>query len=145
MKKRFVASALAPIMLISCLVFAQEKITVVAPTSEAAEGLDLNAVAELFKDSKDLEAFEKALNDPEVGINNLDLDENGEVDFIRVVEEIADDTHVIILQVPLGKDEFQDVATIEVEREGNDKYNMQIHGDEVIYGVDYYVAPSDVY
>ena len=39
------------------------------------------AVAELFKDSKDLEAFEKALNDSEVGINNLDLDEDGEVDF----------------------------------------------------------------
>ncbi len=62
---------------------AQEEITVVAPTSEAAEGLDLKAVSELFKDSENLEEFEKALNDPEVGINNLDLDENGEVDFIR--------------------------------------------------------------
>ena len=121
-----------------------EKVTIVAPTSEAAEGLDLNAVSELFKDSKNLEEFEKALNDPETGVNNLDLDENGEVDFIRVVEETADDTRVIILQVPLGKDEFQDVATIEVEKSGDEEYNMQIHGNEDIYGVDYYVAPTVV-
>ena len=56
---------------------AQEDVTVVAPTSEAAEGLDLKAVSALFQDSKNLESFEKALNDPEVGVNNLDLDDNG--------------------------------------------------------------------
>jgi len=67
---------------------AQQGITIIAPTSEAAESLDLNLVAEIFKDSPTLEDFEKALNDPEQGINNLDLDENGEVDFIRVVEEV---------------------------------------------------------
>ena len=128
-----------------CLVFAQEDVTIVAPTSEAAEGLDLKAVSALFKDSKNLTAFEKALNDPELGINNLDLDDDGEVDFIRVVEEVADDTHVIILQVPLAENEFQDVATIEVEKSGEDEYNMQIHGDEVIYGVDYFVAPASVH
>jgi hypothetical protein len=125
--------------------YAQEKVTIVAPTSEAADGLDLKAVSELFKDSKNLEEFEKALNDPELGVNNLDLDENGEVDFIRVVEEVADDIHVIILQVPLGENEFQDVATIEIEKTGSEEYNMQIHGNEIIYGPDYYVVPAYVY
>lgn len=128
----------------SCLTFAQEDVTVVSQTSEAAEGLDLQAVSELFKDSEDLESFEKALNDSETGINNLDLDENGEVDFIRVVEEMADETHVIILQVPLGEDEFQDVATIEVEKTGDESYNMQVHGNEDLYGPDYYVASTVV-
>ncbi|MCG8603485.1 hypothetical protein MJD09_00585 [bacterium] len=127
------------------LVFGQEEITVVTPTSEAAEGLDLQAVAELFKDSENLEAFEKSLNDPKVGINNLDLDENDEVDFIRIVEEVADDTHVIILQVPLGENEFQDMATIEVEKTEDEAYNLQVHGNEHIYGVDYYVAPTVVH
>lgn len=122
-----------------------EDVTIVAPTSEAAEGLDLKAVCELFKDSENLEEFEKALNDPETGLNNLDLDDNGEVDFVRVVEEAADETRVIILQVPLGEDEFQDVATIEVEKTGDEEYNMQIHGNEDIYGVDYYVAPTVVH
>jgi len=132
-------------LLVSCAVLGQEKVSVAASNSEAAEGLDLGAVAELFKDSKNLEEFEKALNDPDTGINNLDLDDNGEVDFIRVVEEVGGDTHLIILQVPLAKDEFQDVATIEIEKTAADKYNMQVSGNEVIYGVNYYVAPAPAY
>ncbi|MFQ5604678.1 MAG: hypothetical protein ACE5HS_15515 [bacterium] len=124
---------------------AQEDVTIVAPTSEAAEGLDLKAVSELFKDAENLEEFEKNLNDSELGINNLDLDEDGNVDFIRVVEEVAENTHVIILQVPLAEDEFQDVATIEVEKTDDKDYNLQVHGNEMIYGVDYYVAPTVVH
>jgi len=126
------------------LVYAQET-TIVAAASEAAEGLDLQAVGELFKEAEDLEAFEKALNDPDVGVNNLDLDDNGEVDYICVVDQVYDDTHVIILQVPLGEDDYQDVATIEVEKTDDDEYNMQVHGNEDIYGEDYYVAPSVVH
>jgi hypothetical protein len=145
MKPRFVASAVLVSLLVSCLVVAQDRVTVVAPTSEAAEGLDLKAVGELFKDSKNLEEFEKALNNPQVGVNNLDLDENGEVDFIRVVEEVAADSHLIVLQVPLGKDEFQDVATIEVEKAAGDQYNMQVTGNETIYGANYYVASPDIH
>lgn len=122
-----------------------QNITVVAPSSEAAEGLDLQAVAELFKDAKDLDEFEKTLNDPEIGVNNLDLDDNGEVDFIRVMEEASEDAHVIVLQVPLGDNEFQDVATIEVEKNGEDDYTMQVRGNEVIYGPDYYIAPVQVH
>lgn len=146
MRKKFIPCFIALLALVlGCPVFAQDDVTIVAPTSEAAEGLDLKAVSELFKDSKNLEEFEKALNDPEIGVNNLDLDGNGDVDFIRVVEEVADGTHVIILQVPLAKNDFQDVATIEVEKADNDSYNMQVHGNEVIYGVDYYVAPAAVH
>jgi len=146
MKQSLAELATLLLLLVSyCLVTAQEDVTIVAPASEAAEGLDLQAVSELFKDSENLEDFEKALNDPEVGINNLDLDENGKVDFIRVIEEVADGIHVIILQVPLAENEFQDVATIEVEKSGEDQYNMQVRGNEVIYGVDYYVAPASVH
>src|ERR1051325_6546687 len=102
MKKQSVISAALILFLIAlCPVFAQDKIKSISVSSEAAEGLDLLAVGELFKDAKDLEGFEKSLNDPEVGVNNLDLDDNGDVDFIRVVEEVKDDTHLIILQVPL--------------------------------------------
>src|ERR1044072_4823414 len=114
-------------------------------TSEAAEGLDLVAFGELFKGSENLQAFERAVNNPETGINNLDLDDNGEVDFIRIVEEVADDTHLIVAQVPLDKDDFQDVATIEIEKAGDTQYNFQIRGNETIYGADYYIAPAEVY
>ncbi len=135
------------IFLLLCCRFAtaQEDLTIVAPTSEAAEGLDLTAVSELFKEAKTLEEFEKSLNDPDTGVNNLDLDADGNVDFIRVVDQAADDTHIIILQVPLAENEFQDVATIEVEKSDDEQYNMQVRGSEVIYGRDYYVAPAHVH
>ena len=119
MKTRFVKLASLLLLLFSFSVStAQQDVTIVAPTSEAADGLDLKAVSVLFQDSENLEAFEKALNDSETGINNLDLNEDGEADFIRVVEEADGDARLIILQVPLAKDEFQDVATIEVEKNG---------------------------
>jgi hypothetical protein len=56
------AALFCAISLLSSKVFSQD-VTVVTPSSEAAEGLDLQAVAELFKDAKDLEEFEKSLND----------------------------------------------------------------------------------
>lgn len=144
MKQWFITSIIVLLLPVSfCLVSAQEEVTDGSTNPEAAEGLDLQAVSELFKESENLEEFEKSLNDPEVGINNLDLDENGEVDFIRVVEEVTDDAHVIILQASLGEDEFQDVATIEVEKTDED-YSMQVHGNEELYGVDYYVVPTHV-
>jgi hypothetical protein len=146
MKQRFVVSLMLLLLALPCYpISAQEKVSTNEPASEAAESLNLVAFGELFKNSEDLQAFEKAVNNPDTGINNLDLDENDEVDFIRVVEEVADDTHLVVLQVPLGKDEFQDVATIEVEKSGENQYNLQIQGDESIYGADYYVTPADVY
>jgi len=146
MKKRFTACA---VLLATMTVFgalsAQEEISVSATTSEAADGLDLAAVGQLFKDSENLEAFEKALNDSATGVNNLDLDGDGKVDFIRVVEETAEGVHLIILQVPVAQDEFQDVATIEVEKTGEDQVNMQVHGNDILYGPDYFVTVSDVH
>lgn len=112
--------------------------------SEAAAGLNLVAFGELFKGSENLQAFERAVNNPEIGVNNLDLDENGEVDFLRVQEAVADDTHVVVVQATLDKDEVQDVATLEVEKVSDNQYNFQIRGDEEIYGPDYYVAPAEI-
>ncbi|MEJ2627389.1 MAG: hypothetical protein P8078_02355 [bacterium] len=136
------------LMTILCfsIIWAQEEVNIETSSAEISEGLDLEAVAELFKDAEDLEAFEQSLNDPDIGINNLDLDENNEVDFIRVLEEVEDDVHLIILQAALAEEEYQDVATIEIEQseDEDETYNMQIHGNEDIYGSDYYVTPVDV-
>ncbi len=122
---------------------AQNGSTSITPNSDAAAGLDLYAVAELFKDLENLEKFEQNLNDPEKGINNIDLNGNGEVDFIRVTEKVTDEAHLIILQVLLGNDDFQDVATIAVEQENGKNYNLQLQGDPVIYGENYYVVPAN--
>ena len=56
-------------------------------TGLEGDNLDLNGVLELFKESKDVEDFEKKLNTESNGVNNLDLNEDGEVDYIRVVDQ----------------------------------------------------------
>lgn len=123
-------------------VMAQDGAAVAPPHSEAAAGLDLYAVAELFKTAENLASFEQSLNHVETGINNLDLDHNGEVDFIRVTETVVDDTHLIVLQTPVNESEMQDVATIAIERESGEKYNLHIQGDTELYGGSYYVVPA---
>jgi len=138
MKNKLILALLLTVA--ASIVYAKDNVTIVAPTSVAAEGLNLQAVSELFTETANLEAFEQALNHPDEGINNLDLDGNGEVDFIRVVEQVIDDSHLIILQAAIGADEFQDVATIEIEKSA-DSYAMQVRGDEIIYGTNYYYAP----
>ena len=48
------------------------------------DNLDLYAVLSLFQKSKTIEDFEKTLNLKETGINNLDLNLDEKVDFIKV-------------------------------------------------------------
>jgi len=110
-------------------------------TTSLGSNLNLQAVAELFRTSKDLEEFEKKLNDKEEGINNLDLNEDGETDYLRVVDHAEKNTHVIVLQAVIAKDQFQDIASIDVVQDG-DKVSLQIVGDKDIYGTDYYIEPE---
>lgn len=115
----------------------------VTVTSSAADGLDLIAVADLFRKANDAESMELALNNENRGINNLDLNEDGYVDYIRVKALWDGSTHVVVLQAALGENEYQDVASIEVEaREG--EYYVQVRGNTQIYGPDYYVHPVGV-
>ena len=109
------------------------------PATEAAEGLDLYVVAETFQEAENLEDFEEKLNDPDAEIVNLDLDEDGEVDYVSVEEQIENDTHVIILRDEVEENEIQDVATIEIEKKGEEDYTCQVVGDEELYGEDYII------
>ncbi|NAS13226.1 hypothetical protein [Poritiphilus flavus] len=124
---------------------AQDVTTVDAASEEISENLDLEAVASLFGDAKDLEEFEQKLNDPEIQISNLDLNEDEYVDYLRVVETAENDTHLIAIQAVLGDDIFQDVATIEVEKNADGEAQVQVVGDVYLYGPDYIVEPVYVY
>ena len=76
------------------------------------DNLDLYAVMDLFQKSKTIEEFEKTLNLEKTGINNLDLDLDNKVDFIKVETKQNDDDFSFILQVDVSKTEKQDVAVI---------------------------------
>ena len=81
------------------------------------DNLDLFAVLDLFQKSPTIEDFEKSLNLEETGINNLDLDLDGKVDFIKVVTEQDGDDFTFILQVDVSEKEVQDVAVILISKD----------------------------
>ncbi len=119
---------------------AQQRVTVKATSYDISDNLDLEAVASMFGDANNLEDFERNLNDPEIQISNLDLNEDGYVDYLRVVESAEDGLHLILVQAVLAKDIYQDVATIDVEKRGNDVV-VQVVGNSYIYGSNYIIEP----
>ena len=123
------------------LIFAQDKTTINASTSEISDNLDLKAVASIFGDSENLEDFERRLNNPKLKISNLDLNNDNQVDYLRVIESVQGRTHLIIIQAILEKDIFQDVATIEVEKDANNRMQVQVVGDVFMYGNNYIYEP----
>ncbi|MBP6310755.1 MAG: hypothetical protein WAR83_03835 [Flavobacteriales bacterium] len=110
-------------------------------TGLPGDQFSLEAALDLFKNSADLESFETSLNLKDKQVNNLDLDGNGEVDYIRVVDHKEGDAHAIILQIAMGKDEAQDVAVIELEKTADKTAMVQIRGSEELYGKDVIFEP----
>lgn len=106
------------------------------------DNLNLFAVMNLFQDSETLEAFERSLNDPEIMINNLDLNGDNYVDYIMVYDYVEGSVHNIVLRVALSQNEFQDVAVFTVEKFRNGSVLVQLIGDEALYGPNYIVEPN---
>jgi len=105
------------------------------------DNLNLYAVMDLFQNSETLEAFERSLNDPELMINNLDLNGDNYVDYIMVYDYTDDNIHTIVLRVALNRYEHQDVAVFTVERLRNGGVQVQLIGDEALYGPNYIIEP----
>jgi len=140
MKTKFINTVLFT-LLTAGGIFAQDVTTVRANNNDISDNLNLQAVASIFGESQDLEDFERRLNDPDKQINNLDLNGDNRVDYLRVIEVTENNTHVIILQSVLAVDTFQDVATIEVERDRNNNVTVQVVGDSYVYGPNYIYEP----
>ncbi len=108
-------------------------------TSYAADNLDLKAVTALATEVKTAEELEIKLNDPKTKINNLDLDEDNKVDYIKVTEiEGEQKGFSLTVEVPseTGVEE-QEIATIQFDLT-KDKQRVQTHGNRYIYGAGYY-------
>src|ERR1035437_1592672 len=96
------------------------------------DNLNLYAVMKLFQESKTLEDFERSLNDQNSTINNLDLNGDNLVDYIKVIDNVDGDVHNIVLQVAVSPKENQDVAVFTVQRFQNGQVQIQLTG---IHGV----------
>jgi hypothetical protein len=120
---------------------AQDRNKVYAMNNEISDNLDLRAVADIFGESRNLQDFERRLNNPELQISNLDLNNDNEVDYLRVIETVENRTHVIIIQSVLDRDVYQDVATIDVEKDNYNRIYVQVVGNEFMYGPNYIYEP----
>jgi hypothetical protein len=105
------------------------------------DNLNLYAVMKLFQESETIEGFERNLNDENSRINNLDLNGDGFVDYIRVIDNVDRNAHYIVLQVAVSARENQDVAVFTVLQESNGQVQIQLIGDEALYGRNYIIEP----
>lgn len=103
----------------------------------------MHAALELFKRADTPENFEKAINSDDNDVNHLDLDGDGEADYIRVIDEKYTDLHILALQVSVSASEIQKVALVVKEETGNGKMHIQIFGDETLYGKNYAIESED--
>ncbi|MCC9071170.1 hypothetical protein LNQ49_06130 [Flavobacterium sp. F-65] len=120
---------------------AQAGATVYAKNSDISDNLDLRAVASIFGESSNLQDFERRLNEPKYQISNLDLNGDNQVDYLRVIESVENRTHVVIIQAVLDQDVYQDVATIDLERDSFNKVHIQVVGNDFLYGQNYIYEP----
>lgn len=146
--KKLLLSAILVIALSSCKensekVYVQEPVKndiIVTPTnSSIGDNLDLQSLGELVKQCNSAEEIENKLNSSG-SINNLDLDGDGQVDFIKV-NEVNDSNgrgFVFLVDTPNGSEQ---VATITLSKSG-DVANLSIQGNPVYYGNNSYYSSS---
>lgn len=106
------------------------------------DDFSLEGALELFKKSASPEEFERLLNSSDSKVNNLDLNRDREIDYIRVIDRNESNVHLFILQAVVSDTESQDVAVIELEKLANGKAVLQITGDEDVYGMETIIEPT---
>jgi hypothetical protein len=103
----------------------------------AKENLDLQAVGAMLERADDAEEFERLLNSGD-GVNNLDLNGDGDVDYISVreFEDESDDQRGFSLFSMFGPNEIQEIATLIFNRQGLNSNGARVllSGNEQIYG-----------
>ena len=102
--------------------------------------LDLNAVAAAFAESRSVSEFEMLLNSSRYMINNLDLNRDGFIDYLRVIETRSGYYNACLIQACLAPGVFQDVATLVAEHRP-DVLFVEVIGDAYLYGHNYIVRP----
>ncbi|OCX52841.1 hypothetical protein BEL04_00475 [Mucilaginibacter sp. PPCGB 2223] len=132
MKKVFIILAAAAI-LSSCNQRPQQNNVTIQSNTTA--GFDVNKLANLVKTSTDPQVLEKAINDPANGINNLDLDKDGNIDYLKVNEPGQNQLDVID---DVSKDQSVTVASIKVNPTDNNNADLNIQGNPQYVGDNYY-------
>jgi hypothetical protein len=119
---------------------------VTTTSTPAAAGLDLQAVTEIVKQSKNAAEIEQKLNAPG-SVNNLDLDGDGNVDYVHVTEYGKGNMRGFSFTVMDSTGANHEIATVEIER-GYDSANVIVYGEPAYYGPGCYYTgawvPADI-
>ena len=141
MKKLETTKFLLVVFLLSGWVGANAQTTL--ESEVPGDNFSLEGALELFKKSASPEEFEKRLNSADSRVNNLDLNSDGNIDYVRVIDRNEGNVHAFIIQAVLSETDRQDVAVIELEKLANGKAVLQITGDSDIYGVETIIEPTE--
>ena len=120
-----------------------QTITVTNYNTDMSFYLDLHAVAAAYSEARSTREFEQLLNSSKYMINNLDLNRDGYVDYLRVIETRKGQYYAYLIQACLAPSVFQDVATLVAERRASTLY-VEVVGDSYLYGYNYVVRPTFV-
>jgi hypothetical protein len=102
-------------------------------------GFDVNKLAQLVKTSTDPQVLEKAINDPNNHINNLDLDKDGNIDYLKVSEPGKNELNVVD---DISSSQSVTVASIKVNPTDNNTADLNIQGNPQYAGNNNYYHSS---
>ncbi len=107
------------------------------------DNFSLEGTLTAFKKATSLEQFERLLNNRNSNINNLDLNNDGAIDYINVADIKNGDSHVLVLSTFLNETDKQDIATISLDRTGDAEALLQIEGDLDLYAANTILEPTE--
>jgi hypothetical protein len=131
MKKILITAAFA-IALAGCSNSPQQNNVTISNNTTA--GFDVNKLGQIVKTSTDPQVLEKAINDPNNKINNLDLDKDGKVDYLKVTEPGKNELNVVD---DINNDQSVTVASIKVDPTNNNTADLNIQGNPNYVGDNY--------
>jgi hypothetical protein len=103
-------------------------------------GFDVNKLAQFVKTSTDPQTLEKAINNPANQINNLDLDKDGNIDYLKVQE--GDNNKLKVID-DVSNSESVTVASINVTPAANNNTaDLNIQGNPNYVGSNNYYHSS---
>jgi hypothetical protein len=131
--KRILVSVAFAVALAGCSNRPQQNNVTIENNTTA--GFDVNKLGEMVKTSTDPQVLEKAINDPNNKINNLDLDKNGTIDYLKVTEPGKNQLAVVD---DISADQSVTVASINVApTDNNNAADLNIQGNPSYVGDNY--------
>lgn len=141
MKTKFNSRLLAAVLFLSGIIAAAGQNN--SREEVPGDNFSLEGALALFKQSTSPQDFEQLLNSPDSKVNNLDLNGDGDIDYIRVIDRNEGNIHIFALQAAISASEYQDVAVIELEKRSDGTAVLQIVGDADIYGIETIIEPTE--